>query len=129
MASNHDSFISSGGQTKDVANFENCLRPSILPGKGKAADAINCTPLHVFLGLADQALSIVESEAACLDELIKEANGEGTDELKCLLLIRYEADSSLAAAISKAETAQAATAEKKAAAIVNDFVKENAQFF
>ena len=38
-------------------------------------------PLHLSLGLGEQALEVVESEAISLDDSIKEANEEASSEL------------------------------------------------
>ena len=61
-----------GSNASRVADFNNCLHQRIIPGSGSTLEAISCTPLHVFLGLGDQAVKIVERQAAVLDKSFKQ---------------------------------------------------------
>ena len=46
---------------------------------------MSCTPLHVFLGLGDQVVKLLEKEAAALDEEVKLLRGLQLPELQGLL--------------------------------------------
>ena len=78
-------FQLSGENTSKVADFNNCLNPPILPGEGCVFTAMSCTPLHVFLGLGDQVVKLLEKEAAALDEEVKLLRGLQLPELQGLL--------------------------------------------
>ena len=60
----------------------------LLTACGQVIQSVSCTPLHIFLGLADQALKIVEREAADLDNAIKSKNGLASQELAQLFVER-----------------------------------------
>ena len=79
--SDNDRFVK-GGSVKSKANqFHNCESLPIYQATGPVIDSVSCMPLHLSLGLGEQALEVVESEAISLDDSIKEANEEASSEL------------------------------------------------
>ena len=81
ILSDNDRFVK-GGSVKSKANqFHNCESLPIYQATGPVIDSVSCMPLHLSLGLGEQALEVVESEAISLDDSIKEANEEASSEL------------------------------------------------
>jgi len=97
-----------------VANYNNALRAPIIPGQGDTLDAISCTPLHIFLGLGNQMLGIIEKEAATLDTQVKERRGECGDKLARLFQERDDAVASFHAADENREELESTLAEVQA---------------
>ena len=74
ILSESDRFVK-GGSVKLKANqFHNCESAPIYQATEPVIDSVSCMPIHLSLGLGNQALEVVESEAISLDNTIKEAS-------------------------------------------------------
>ena len=115
MSSDYDRYVAAGSCKANASQFNNCINRALVPGEGSVLSLFSCTPLHIFLGLADQALKLVESEAAVLDEEVKAQEGVASPELQMLIADRNAAEETCNRATEESERARAAVEEATAA--------------
>ena len=125
LEKDHMAFVAAGGNKSKAADFNNSINPTLLPAYGAVICSLSCTPLHVFLGLADQALKLVEGQAGQLDETVKAHQGFASPQIKQLLAEKDEASEALISAMAEAESAACAAEEAEAA--VQSFQTQHAE--
>ena len=126
LKADHDAYVSTGSAKSKVADFNNSTLAPLLPAEGLVIKGVSCTPLHIFLGLADQAVKEVEQRAVTLDREVKAHHGLASCQLEDLFKKRAHEQISFLNASAEAEELMCAAEEAEAA--VTSLKQQHAAF-